>query len=99
MFTSTPSSLCILRLSAIGDVCNTIATVQAIQKQWPEAHITWITGKLEAQLLQAIDDVEVIVFDKKQDLMATNHCGSNSKDASSMLCFICNMPFERAWRR
>ncbi|MFM2621561.1 glycosyltransferase family 9 protein [Vibrio owensii] len=68
MFTSSPSSLCILRLSAIGDVCNTIATVQAIQKQWPETHITWITGKLEAQLLQAIDDVEVIVFDKKAGL-------------------------------
>ncbi|AYO21228.1 lipopolysaccharide heptosyltransferase family protein [Vibrio owensii] len=68
MFTSAPSSLCILRLSAIGDVCNTIATVQAIQKQWPETHITWITGKLEAQLLQAIDDVEVIVFDKKAGL-------------------------------
>ncbi|WP_104038658.1 glycosyltransferase family 9 protein [Vibrio jasicida] len=68
MFTSAPSSLCILRLSAIGDVCNTIATVQAIQKQWPETHITWITGKLEAQLLQAIDDIEVIVFDKKAGL-------------------------------
>ncbi len=68
MFTSAPSSLCILRLSAIGDVCNTIATVQAIQKQWPETHITWVTGKLEAQLLQAIDDVEVIVFDKKAGL-------------------------------
>ena len=68
MFTSAPSSLCILRLSAIGDVCNTIATVQAIQIQWPETHITWITGKLEAQLLQAIDDVEVIVFDKKAGL-------------------------------
>ncbi|WP_221070408.1 glycosyltransferase family 9 protein [Vibrio alfacsensis] len=68
MLTSSPSSLCILRLSAIGDVCNTIATVQAIQKQWPEAHITWITGKLEAQLLKAIDGVEVIVFDKKAGL-------------------------------
>lgn len=68
MFTSAPSSLCILRLSAIGDVCNTIATVQAIQKLWPETHITWITGKLEAQLLAAIHGVEVIVFDKKAGL-------------------------------
>ena len=68
MFTSAPSSLCILRLSAIGDVCNTIATVQAIQKQWPSTQITWITGKLESQLLAAIDGVEVIVFDKKAGL-------------------------------
>ncbi|MCR9930447.1 glycosyltransferase family 9 protein [Vibrio antiquarius] len=68
MFTSAPSSLCILRLSAIGDVCNTIATVQAVQKHWPSTQITWITGKLEAQLLAAIDGVEVIVFDKKAGL-------------------------------
>ncbi len=68
MFTSAPSSLCILRLSAIGDVCNTIATVQAIQKQWPTTHITWITGKLESQLLAAIEGIEVIVFDKKAGL-------------------------------
>ncbi|EJG0972929.1 glycosyltransferase family 9 protein [Vibrio parahaemolyticus] len=68
MFTSAPSSLCILRLSAIGDVCNTIATVQAIQKQWPSTQITWITGKLESQLLAAIDGVEVIVFDKNAGL-------------------------------
>ncbi|MCF7482095.1 glycosyltransferase family 9 protein [Vibrio sp. J1-1] len=68
MFTSAPSSLCILRLSAIGDVCNTIATVQAIQKQWPSTQITWITGKLESQLLEAIDGIEVIVFDKKAGL-------------------------------
>ena len=65
MFSSPPKSLCILRLSAIGDVCNTIATVQAIQKQWPSTKITWITGKLEAQLLAAVEGIEVIIFDKK----------------------------------
>ncbi|MEZ9323153.1 glycosyltransferase family 9 protein [Vibrio sp. 10N.286.51.E5] len=68
MLTYAPSSICILRLSAIGDVCNTIASVQAIQKQWPETQITWITGKLEAQLLQAVNGIEVIVFDKKAGL-------------------------------
>jgi len=65
LFESAPKSLCILRLSAIGDVCNTIATVQAIQAHWPQTKITWITGKLEAQLLAAIEGVEVLIFDKK----------------------------------
>ncbi|GLR04680.1 glycosyl transferase [Vibrio hyugaensis] len=65
LFESAPKSLCILRLSAIGDVCNTIATVQAIQKHWPQTKITWITGKLEAQLLMAIEGVEILTFDKK----------------------------------
>ncbi|MGL4544128.1 MAG: glycosyltransferase family 9 protein [Plesiomonas sp.] len=65
-FTSPPRSLCILRLSAIGDVCNAIATVQALQRQWPETKITWIVGKAEAGLLQAISGVEILVLDKKQ---------------------------------
>jgi heptosyltransferase I len=56
----------VLRLSAIGDVCNAIAAVQAIQAQWPETKITWISGKVEAQLLECISNVRVIVFDKKQ---------------------------------
>ncbi len=68
LFESAPKSLCVLRLSAIGDVCNTIATVQAIQKQWPDTQITWITGKLEAQLLQAVNGIEVIIFNKKAGL-------------------------------
>lgn len=51
LFQSAPHSLCILRLSAIGDVCNTIAAVQAIQRQWPQTRITWVTGKLEAELI------------------------------------------------
>ncbi|MCL9777519.1 glycosyltransferase family 9 protein [Vibrio methylphosphonaticus] len=65
LFSTPPKSLCILRLSAIGDVCNTIAAVQAIQSQWPETSITWITGKLEAKLLESIDGIDVVVFDKK----------------------------------
>ncbi|MDG3086912.1 glycosyltransferase family 9 protein [Vibrio hannami] len=66
LFSSAPDSLCILRLSAIGDVCNTVAAVQSIQRQWPTTQITWITGKLEAQLINDLNGIEVIVFDKKQ---------------------------------
>lgn len=65
LFTSPPQSICILRLSAIGDVCNSIAAVQAIQAQWPSTQITWVTGKLEAKLLESIKGIEVVVFDKK----------------------------------
>lgn len=65
LFTSAPDSICVLRLSAIGDVCNTVAAVQAIQHQWPTTQITWITGKLEAQLIGDLPHIRVIVFDKK----------------------------------
>ncbi|WP_022941133.1 glycosyltransferase family 9 protein [Psychromonas hadalis] len=70
LFNSAPKSICILRLSAIGDVCHAIAAVQAIQRQWPTTKITWVTGKLEAQLLQHINNIEIISFDKKQGVSA-----------------------------
>ncbi|QLB21330.1 glycosyl transferase [Vespertiliibacter pulmonis] len=58
-------SICVLRLSAVGDVCHTLAVVQAIQRQYPKAEITWIIGKLEANLLANIPDVKLIPYDKK----------------------------------
>lgn len=65
LFTSPPKSLCFLRLSAIGDVCHAVAAVQAVQRHWPETKITWIIGKVEAQLLNGLDGIEFIIFDKK----------------------------------
>jgi len=63
-----PQSICILRLSAIGDVCNSVAAVQAIQKRWPQAKITWVIGKVEAMLLQDLPGVEFVIFDKRAGL-------------------------------
>ena len=60
------SSICILRLSAIGDVCHAVSAVQAIQKAHPNAKITWVIGKIEAMLLADLPGVELVVFDKKQ---------------------------------
>ncbi|MEZ8740624.1 glycosyltransferase family 9 protein [Photobacterium swingsii] len=65
LFSSPPSSICILRLSAIGDVCNASAMVNAIQQQWPKTHITWVMGAMEAKLLGDLPNVTVIPFDKK----------------------------------
>ena len=60
------NSLCLLRLSAIGDVCHAVAMVQAIQKQYPNLKITWVIGKVEYQLLKHLPDVEFVIFDKSQ---------------------------------
>ncbi|WP_180683585.1 glycosyltransferase family 9 protein [Tepidicella baoligensis] len=59
-------SICVLRLSAIGDVCNAVAVVQAIQRHYPQAAITWVIGKVEAELLQGLPGVRLVVFDKRQ---------------------------------
>lgn len=66
-FSVAPKNICLLRLSALGDICHTLPIVRTIQKIWPETRITWIIGKLEYQLVCDIADIEFIVFDKKED--------------------------------
>lgn len=63
-FTRPPENLCILRLSAIGDVTHVLPTLRCIQSQWPDCKITWIIGKLEYQLVSDIPGVEFIIYDK-----------------------------------
>jgi len=58
-------SICLLRLSAIGDVCNAVSVVQALQRHYPKAAITWVVGKVESQLLQGLPGVRLVVFDKR----------------------------------
>ncbi|RTZ95808.1 MAG: glycosyl transferase [Deltaproteobacteria bacterium] len=67
-FNTPPASVCILRLSALGDVCNLVPVVRTLQKYWPETRITWIIGRLESRLLGDIDGVEFLVYDKKSGL-------------------------------
>ncbi|WP_146910110.1 glycosyltransferase family 9 protein [Arenimonas daejeonensis] len=63
-----PRSLCLLRLSALGDATHAVVLVRALQRAWPQLPITWIIGKGEAKLLEGLDGVEFVVFDKKAGL-------------------------------
>lgn len=63
--TESPDSICVLRLSALGDVCNTVPLIRALQRAWPQCPVTWIVGKAEYQLVGDLPDVDFIVFDKK----------------------------------
>lgn len=63
-----PNSICILRLSALGDVTHVIPVVLSLQEQLPNARITWVIGKLEARLVGDLPGVEFITFDKKAGL-------------------------------
>lgn len=65
---NAPTSICILRLSAIGDCVNALATIQAIQREFPNASITWITGKGESKLFKNIPNIEIIPFAKSQGI-------------------------------
>jgi heptosyltransferase I len=67
-FDTVPRSVCILRLSALGDVCHVLPVVRTLQRAWPNTSFTWIIGRVEAKLLGHIPDIEFIVVDKSKTL-------------------------------
>ena len=68
--TQPPRSVCILRLSALGDACHVVPIVRTLQHAWPATTLTWIIGKAEARLMSLVDGVEFITVDKKAGLGA-----------------------------
>ena len=62
--THPPKSLCLLRLSAVGDISHALPVVRTIQEHWPETELTWVIGRLEHSLVGDIPGVEFIIFDK-----------------------------------
>jgi len=62
---AAPRSICLLRLSALGDATHVVPLIRTLQRAWPELAITWIIGKGEARMLEGLEGVEFIVFDKK----------------------------------
>jgi heptosyltransferase I len=65
-----PASVCLLRLSAIGDTCHALPVVRTLQRAWPQTRFTWVIGKVEAKLLGHLPDIEFIVVDKRSTLAA-----------------------------
>ncbi len=59
------NSICILRISAIGDVTHVLPVLATLKNAFKEAQITWIIGKLEYKLMQGIEGVNFIIYDKK----------------------------------
>jgi len=59
-----PDSICLLRLSALGDISHVLPTLRTLQTHWPQTKITWVIGKAEYQLVKEISGVEFILFDK-----------------------------------
>lgn len=64
----SPKSICILRLSAIGDCCHTLPIVRTLQAAYPDARISWIIGNTEHSLLKGTEGVEFITFNKNAGL-------------------------------
>lgn len=60
-----PEQLAILRLSALGDATHVVPLVRTLQRHWPDTRLTWVIGKGERILLDGLEGVEFVVYDKQ----------------------------------
>jgi heptosyltransferase I len=64
-----PATVCLLRLSAIGDTCHVVPLLRTLQRAWPQTRFTWLIGRAEARLLAPLlPEVEFITVDKRAGL-------------------------------
>jgi heptosyltransferase I len=63
-----PLSICLLRLSALGDVTHVVPLVRTLQAAWPHVALTWVIGKGEHRLLEGLPGVHFVEYDKKTGL-------------------------------
>lgn len=77
-----PASICILRLSALGDAIHVLPVIRCLQQQWPDTQLTWIVGKLESRLLAGLRGVELLVFDKRGGWPALSNFRQQLRDRS-----------------
>ncbi|KAB7766279.1 glycosyltransferase family 9 protein [Xanthomonas maliensis] len=62
---STPASLCLLRLSALGDVTHVVPLVRTLQAGLPDARLHWIIDTVGLKLLEGLPGVQFHVYDKR----------------------------------
>jgi heptosyltransferase I len=65
---TAPPSICLLRLSALGDVTHVLPLLRTLRKAWPQAAIAWVIGKGEHRLLAGLPGVRFIEYDKQSGL-------------------------------
>jgi len=75
-----PKSVCILRLSALGDVTHVVPVIRTLQKQWPDTAITWVIGSVEQRLLHNLAGIEFISFDKRDGWKAVRKLKRDLQD-------------------
>ena len=60
-------NILVVKLSAIGDVIHTLPALNAIRKQYPGAHITWLVEEAAADLIQAHAALNRVLISKRKE--------------------------------
>lgn len=69
MMSEAVNSICIVRLSALGDVLMTVPLIRTLQKNLPNAKITWVIAQPAYDLVKSISGVEFVVIDKPNSIL------------------------------
>ncbi|HHW4680083.1 MAG TPA: glycosyltransferase family 9 protein [Xylella taiwanensis] len=64
----TSYSLCLLRLSALGDITHVVPLMRTLQRELPKARLHWIIDTPGSKLLDGLDGVHLHVYDKRTGL-------------------------------
>jgi heptosyltransferase I len=59
-----PSSIAVLRMSALGDVVMTLPLLRTLQKAYPRAQLHWIVSRPFHTIVEGVSGVNLIVIDK-----------------------------------
>lgn len=65
---NAPLSVCLLRLSALGDVTHVVPLVRTLQAAWPHLRLSWVIGRGEHRLLEGLPSMDFVEYDKKSGL-------------------------------
>lgn len=65
---NAPESLCLLRLSALGDVTHVVPLVHTLQRAWPQLDLHWIIDGAGHRLLDGLPGVHFHPYDKRTGL-------------------------------
>lgn len=62
-------SICIVRLSALGDVLMAVPLIRTLQANLPKAKLTWIISKPAFDMVDGMDGVEFILINKPNNIL------------------------------
>lgn len=62
-------SICIVRLSALGDVLMLVPLIRTLQKYLPSAQLTWVISRPAYDLIEGMEGINFIVISKPKTLL------------------------------
>lgn len=65
---SNLKSICIVRLSALGDVLMLVPLIRTLQHHLPNTKLTWVISRPAYDLVEGLDGIEFIVIDKPNNI-------------------------------